>query len=118
MEVAIGLEVYVVSSCFDNLTFSFSSLAAIIRIFILLKLCVSKCPDRFATYIDMQSFYRYNKSYWEYYRQFCKPGFKKPGKVSSASAMPFSYQLPNELRHGCHMALLLSSLLAKINHPY
>uniref|UniRef100_A0AAY4BYL4 Choline transporter-like protein n=1 Tax=Denticeps clupeoides TaxID=299321 RepID=A0AAY4BYL4_9TELE len=36
-------------------------------------LCVSKCPDRFATYLDMQYQYRYNKSYWEYYRQFCKP---------------------------------------------
>ncbi|XP_053099926.1 choline transporter-like protein 5 isoform X3 [Hemicordylus capensis] len=43
------------------------------------QLCVSKCPDRFATYIDMQSSYRYN-SYWEYYRQFCKPGFNKPRK--------------------------------------
>uniref|UniRef100_A0A8C3XUS6 Choline transporter-like protein n=1 Tax=Chelydra serpentina TaxID=8475 RepID=A0A8C3XUS6_CHESE len=37
------------------------------------QLCVSKCPDRFATYIDMQGSYRHNKSYWEYYRQFCKP---------------------------------------------
>uniref|UniRef100_A0A8C7R7M0 Choline transporter-like protein n=1 Tax=Oncorhynchus mykiss TaxID=8022 RepID=A0A8C7R7M0_ONCMY len=35
------------------------------------QLCVSKCPDRFATYLDMQYNYRYNKSYWEYYRQFC-----------------------------------------------
>uniref|UniRef100_A0A667XDW8 Choline transporter-like protein n=1 Tax=Myripristis murdjan TaxID=586833 RepID=A0A667XDW8_9TELE len=37
------------------------------------QLCVSKCPDRFATYLDMQYNYRYNKSYWEYYKQFCKP---------------------------------------------
>uniref|UniRef100_A0A452H878 Choline transporter-like protein n=1 Tax=Gopherus agassizii TaxID=38772 RepID=A0A452H878_9SAUR len=44
------------------------------------QLCVSKCPDRFATYIDMQGSYRHNKSYWEYYRQFCKPGFNKPWK--------------------------------------
>ncbi|XP_026511112.1 choline transporter-like protein 5 isoform X4 [Terrapene carolina triunguis] len=44
------------------------------------QLCVSKCPDRFATYIDMQASYRHNKSYWEYYRQFCKPGFNKPLK--------------------------------------
>uniref|UniRef100_A0A8D2ISP7 Choline transporter-like protein n=1 Tax=Varanus komodoensis TaxID=61221 RepID=A0A8D2ISP7_VARKO len=41
------------------------------------QLCVSKCPDRFATYIEMQSSYR---NYWEYYRQFCKPGFNKPRK--------------------------------------
>ncbi|XP_024276755.1 choline transporter-like protein 5-B isoform X2 [Oncorhynchus tshawytscha] len=44
------------------------------------QLCVSKCPDRFATYLDMQYNYRYNKSYWEYYRQFCKPGFDNPRK--------------------------------------
>ncbi|XP_041134033.1 choline transporter-like protein 5 isoform X2 [Polyodon spathula] len=44
------------------------------------QLCVSKCPDRFATYLDMQYAYRYNKSYWEYYRQFCKPGFNSPRK--------------------------------------
>uniref|UniRef100_A0A4W5R030 Choline transporter-like protein n=1 Tax=Hucho hucho TaxID=62062 RepID=A0A4W5R030_9TELE len=46
------------------------------------QLCVSKCPDRFSTYLDMQYNYRYNKSYWEYYRQFCKPGFDNPRKVS------------------------------------
>uniref|UniRef100_A0A8C1YSW0 Choline transporter-like protein n=1 Tax=Cyprinus carpio TaxID=7962 RepID=A0A8C1YSW0_CYPCA len=45
------------------------------------QLCVSKCPDRFATYIDMQINYRRNKSYWEYYKQFCKPGFNYPDKV-------------------------------------
>uniref|UniRef100_A0A673X3Q9 Choline transporter-like protein n=1 Tax=Salmo trutta TaxID=8032 RepID=A0A673X3Q9_SALTR len=45
------------------------------------QLCVSKCPDRFATYLDMQYNYRYNKSYWEYYKQFCKPGFDNPRKV-------------------------------------
>ncbi|KAI7798045.1 Choline transporter-like protein 5-B [Triplophysa rosa] len=44
------------------------------------QLCVSKCPDRFATYIDMQYSYRRNKSYWEYYKQFCKPGFNNPDK--------------------------------------
>uniref|UniRef100_A0A8L0DKF1 Choline transporter-like protein n=1 Tax=Oncorhynchus mykiss TaxID=8022 RepID=A0A8L0DKF1_ONCMY len=36
--------------------------------------------DRFATYLDMQYNYRYNNSYWEYYRQFCKPGFDNPRK--------------------------------------
>ncbi|XP_066508594.1 choline transporter-like protein 5-A isoform X2 [Hoplias malabaricus] len=43
-------------------------------------MCVSKCPDRFATYTDMQIQYRFNKSYWEYYKQFCKPGFNNPKK--------------------------------------
>ncbi|KTF92173.1 hypothetical protein cypCar_00038939, partial [Cyprinus carpio] len=47
------------------------------------QLCVSKCPDRFATYIDMQINYRRNKSYWEYYKQFCKPGFNYPDKPVS-----------------------------------
>uniref|UniRef100_A0A674D3G1 Choline transporter-like protein n=1 Tax=Salmo trutta TaxID=8032 RepID=A0A674D3G1_SALTR len=47
------------------------------------QLCVSKCPDRFATYLDMQYNYRYNNSYWEYYRQFCKPGFDNPRKPLS-----------------------------------
>ncbi|XP_035270201.1 choline transporter-like protein 5-B isoform X2 [Anguilla anguilla] len=44
------------------------------------QLCVQKCPDRFATYLDFQYNYRHNKSYWEYYRQFCKPGFNNPRK--------------------------------------
>uniref|UniRef100_A0A8C3T3P0 Choline transporter-like protein n=1 Tax=Chelydra serpentina TaxID=8475 RepID=A0A8C3T3P0_CHESE len=52
------------------------------------QLCVSKCPDRFATYIDMQGSYRHNKSYWEYYRQFCKPGFNKPWKVLLKRCFP------------------------------
>uniref|UniRef100_A0A8C7CCZ4 Choline transporter-like protein n=1 Tax=Oncorhynchus kisutch TaxID=8019 RepID=A0A8C7CCZ4_ONCKI len=50
------------------------------------QLCVSKCPDRFATYLDMQYNYRYNNSYWEYYRQFCKPGFDNPRKVQRPDA--------------------------------
>ncbi|XP_053286886.1 choline transporter-like protein 5-B isoform X1 [Pleuronectes platessa] len=35
------------------------------------QLCVSKCPDRFATLLDA-----WNTKNWEYYKQFCKPGFK------------------------------------------
>ncbi|KAM9848797.1 choline transporter-like protein 5-B [Aulostomus maculatus] len=35
------------------------------------QLCVSKCPDRFATLLDA-----WNTRNWEYYEQFCKPGFK------------------------------------------
>ncbi|XP_073724105.1 choline transporter-like protein 5-B isoform X6 [Misgurnus anguillicaudatus] len=40
------------------------------------QLCVSKCPDRFATYIDM----KYSNKEWEYYKQFCKPGFNNNHK--------------------------------------
>ncbi|KAM8887945.1 LOW QUALITY PROTEIN: choline transporter-like protein 5-B [Synchiropus picturatus] len=35
------------------------------------QLCVSKCPDRFATLLDV-----WNTKNWEYYKQFCKPGFE------------------------------------------
>ncbi|KAG8014396.1 Choline transporter-like protein 5-A, partial [Nibea albiflora] len=34
------------------------------------QMCVSKCPDRFATYSEMQLQHKLSKSYWEYYRQF------------------------------------------------
>ncbi|KAJ7400788.1 Choline transporter-like protein 5 [Pitangus sulphuratus] len=43
-------------------------------------LCVSKCPDRFATYIDVQASYRYRPDQWNYFKQFCKPGFNNPRK--------------------------------------
>uniref|UniRef100_A0A3B4DCB9 Choline transporter-like protein n=1 Tax=Pygocentrus nattereri TaxID=42514 RepID=A0A3B4DCB9_PYGNA len=51
------------------------------------QLCVSKCPDRFATYLDMQYNYSRNRSYWEYYRQFCKPGFDNPKKVHAEKVL-------------------------------
>uniref|UniRef100_A0A8C7RM61 Choline transporter-like protein n=1 Tax=Oncorhynchus mykiss TaxID=8022 RepID=A0A8C7RM61_ONCMY len=45
------------------------------------QMCVSKCPDRFATYTDMQLQYQITAAPWEYYRLFCKPGFNNPTKV-------------------------------------
>ncbi|KAM8850079.1 choline transporter-like protein 5-A isoform 2-T2 [Spinachia spinachia] len=47
------------------------------------QMCVSKCPNRFATYTEMQQQHKLKKSYWEYYRQFCKPGFNNPYKPVS-----------------------------------
>ncbi|XP_054870358.1 choline transporter-like protein 5-A isoform X2 [Amphiprion ocellaris] len=47
------------------------------------QMCVSQCPDKFATYTEMQLQHKFNKSYWEYYRQFCKPGFNNPNKPAS-----------------------------------
>lgn len=44
-------------------------------------MCVSKCPDKFATYTEMQLQHKLNKSNWEYYRQFCKPDFNNLDKV-------------------------------------
>uniref|UniRef100_A0A673ACI0 Choline transporter-like protein n=1 Tax=Sphaeramia orbicularis TaxID=375764 RepID=A0A673ACI0_9TELE len=45
------------------------------------QMCVSKCPDKFATYTEMQLQHKLSRSYWDYYREFCKPGFNTPNKV-------------------------------------
>ncbi|XP_055077360.1 choline transporter-like protein 5-B isoform X1 [Periophthalmus magnuspinnatus] len=42
------------------------------------QLCVSKCPDRFARFLDSQS-----GANWEYYKQFCKPDFVLGSKPNS-----------------------------------
>uniref|UniRef100_A0A4W5R1F6 Choline transporter-like protein n=1 Tax=Hucho hucho TaxID=62062 RepID=A0A4W5R1F6_9TELE len=80
------------------------------------QLCVSKCPDRFATYLDMQYNYRYNNSYWEYYRQFCKPGFDNPRKVPRLMP-PFTYGLTYQHVLILYFSLNLSlSLLLSLPH--
>lgn len=45
------------------------------------QVCVSRCPDRFATFSEMQQQNKVNEKNWEYYRQFCKPDFNNPEKV-------------------------------------
>uniref|UniRef100_A0A2K6EZ79 Choline transporter-like protein n=1 Tax=Propithecus coquereli TaxID=379532 RepID=A0A2K6EZ79_PROCO len=40
------------------------------------QICVSKCPEKFLTYMEMQFLYKKDKSYWEDYRQFCKTSAK------------------------------------------
>uniref|UniRef100_A0A3P8XAU9 Choline transporter-like protein n=1 Tax=Esox lucius TaxID=8010 RepID=A0A3P8XAU9_ESOLU len=62
------------------------------------QMCVSKCPDRFATYTDMQLQYQITTAPWEYYKQFCKPGFNNPIKVCKTP--------PSELRHCSYFVLL------------
>ncbi|KAF7647906.1 hypothetical protein LDENG_00164910, partial [Lucifuga dentata] len=47
------------------------------------QLCVSQCPDQFATYADMQLQHKHSKASWEYYRRFCRPGFNNPAKPVS-----------------------------------
>ncbi|KAM9845438.1 choline transporter-like protein 5-A [Aulostomus maculatus] len=47
------------------------------------QMCVSECPDRFATYTEMQLQHRLSATYWQYYRRFCKPGFNNPDKPVS-----------------------------------
>lgn len=46
-----------------------------------LQMCVSTCPDRFSTFSEMQLQHRLDRSQWDYFRQFCKPGFNHPDKV-------------------------------------
>ncbi|XP_032387436.1 choline transporter-like protein 5-A isoform X2 [Etheostoma spectabile] len=55
----------------------------VLSVSIFFQMCLSKCPDRFATYTEMQLQHKLSKSYWEYYRQFCKPGFNNPDKPVS-----------------------------------
>ncbi|XP_070701125.1 choline transporter-like protein 5-A [Pempheris klunzingeri] len=47
------------------------------------QMCVSECPDRFSTYTEMQLQHKLNRSYWDYFRRFCKPGFNNPDKPVS-----------------------------------
>lgn len=47
------------------------------------QLCVSKCPDRFSTLLDA-----WNTKNWEYYKQFCKPGFTMGQKVRDSGFSP------------------------------
>ncbi|XP_036610052.1 choline transporter-like protein 5 [Trichosurus vulpecula] len=44
------------------------------------QLCVSMCPDRLLTFIDVQNKHQTDQNLWEYYRQYCKPGFNDPLK--------------------------------------
>ncbi|XP_012657085.1 choline transporter-like protein 5 [Otolemur garnettii] len=40
------------------------------------QICVSKCPDKFLTYVKMQILYKRDKRFWEDYSPFCKAGAK------------------------------------------
>ncbi|KAB0401588.1 hypothetical protein E2I00_008812, partial [Balaenoptera physalus] len=44
------------------------------------QICVSKCPERFLTYMEIQFRYRKDRNYWTYYSQFCKSAHLKPAK--------------------------------------
>ncbi|XP_061784347.1 choline transporter-like protein 5-A [Nerophis lumbriciformis] len=47
------------------------------------QICVSECPDRLATYSEMQLQHKLGNTYWDYYKDFCKPGFDHPEKAVS-----------------------------------
>ncbi|XP_045148111.1 choline transporter-like protein 5 [Echinops telfairi] len=44
------------------------------------QICVSHCPERFVTYVEMQIRTKSNQTHWAYYKQFCKSSFVKPKK--------------------------------------
>uniref|UniRef100_A0A6Q2Z6V5 Choline transporter-like protein n=1 Tax=Esox lucius TaxID=8010 RepID=A0A6Q2Z6V5_ESOLU len=73
------------------------------------QMCVSKCPDRFATYTDMQLQYQITTAPWEYYKQFCKPGFNNPIKVYPFDSDSFCYfKCDYSISRGLVMALVIS----------
>ncbi|XP_070447943.1 choline transporter-like protein 5 isoform X3 [Equus przewalskii] len=45
------------------------------------QICVSKCPEKFLTYMEMYFMYRTRENYWSYYSQFCKAASAKPVKA-------------------------------------
>ncbi|XP_061746371.1 choline transporter-like protein 5-A [Nerophis ophidion] len=45
------------------------------------QICVSECPDRLATYSEMHLQHQLGNSSWDYYKDFCKPGFDHPEKA-------------------------------------
>ncbi|KAM6217071.1 choline transporter-like protein 5 [Rhynchocyon petersi] len=50
------------------------------------QICVSKCPETFITYMEMQIRAENNLSHWTYYKQFCKPSVVSP-KASIAEIL-------------------------------
>ncbi|XP_016072286.1 PREDICTED: choline transporter-like protein 5 isoform X2 [Miniopterus natalensis] len=51
------------------------------------QICVSKCPEKFLTYVEMQLPFRRDKNSWEYYNQFCKTPITQPAKSLSQVIM-------------------------------
>ncbi|XP_066121067.1 choline transporter-like protein 5 isoform X1 [Saccopteryx bilineata] len=47
------------------------------------QICVSKCPEKFLTYVEMQLPYKQNKNSLTYYSQFCKSPIINPAKSLS-----------------------------------
>ncbi|XP_060056996.1 choline transporter-like protein 5 [Erinaceus europaeus] len=44
------------------------------------QICVSKCPEKFLTYVELQFKYNTNNEYWSYYSQYCKSNVMQPAK--------------------------------------
>lgn len=74
------------------------------------QVCVPRCPDRFATFSEMQQQYKVSKENWEYYRQFCKPDFNNPEKVLRTRFSSYSPSSTN-------MFVILTSFPAAFPQP-
>ncbi|XP_032971848.1 choline transporter-like protein 5 isoform X1 [Rhinolophus ferrumequinum] len=51
------------------------------------QICVSKCPEKFLTYVETQFPSKKDKNSWTYYSQFCKSPFPKPDRSLSQILM-------------------------------
>nr|KAF6445156.1 solute carrier family 44 member 5 [Molossus molossus] len=51
------------------------------------QICVSKCPEKFLTYMEMQFPYSKDRRYLKYYSQFCKSPIVHPAKSLSQIVM-------------------------------
>nr|XP_055195181.1 choline transporter-like protein 5 isoform X2 [Nyctereutes procyonoides]XP_055195182.1 choline transporter-like protein 5 isoform X2 [Nyctereutes procyonoides] len=45
------------------------------------QICVSKCPEKFLTYMEIEFAHKTSQNHWTYYSQFCKTPFGKPAKA-------------------------------------
>uniref|UniRef100_A0A4W6BQK4 Choline transporter-like protein n=1 Tax=Lates calcarifer TaxID=8187 RepID=A0A4W6BQK4_LATCA len=81
------------------------------------QLCVSKCPDRFATLLDA-----WNTKNWEYYKQFCKGTVFRPFNSSPVEVIrdedcpsmivpsrPFLQRSVSDLKDAANVTSLLSA---------
>ncbi|KAI4549419.1 hypothetical protein MJG53_001890 [Ovis ammon polii x Ovis aries] len=55
------------------------------------QICVSKCPERFLTFMEIQFKYKNDSEYWTYYSQFCRTTFLKPVECALAGAFASYY---------------------------
>ncbi|CAO2600492.1 Choline transporter-like protein 5 [Lemmus lemmus] len=70
------------------------------------QICVSRCPEKFLTYMEMQYLNKEDKTQWEYYRQFCK-----------ATARPAKVRLLQPCKTTARLAKSLSDLLSRGDCP-
>uniref|UniRef100_A0A672G5T5 Choline transporter-like protein n=1 Tax=Salarias fasciatus TaxID=181472 RepID=A0A672G5T5_SALFA len=75
------------------------------------QMCVSRCPNRFTTYTEMQLQHKLGGGHWDYYRKFCKPGFNNPEKPVSQVLRDEDCPSMIVPSRPCNLETLVSSLL-------